>query len=73
MCAFFEEKVHSLSVAPEPLAICNKDLEGLDSELSKELKTSSVPALSIYLGFFIQKELRYRVLAYSLVVCCCQM
>ena len=25
---FFEEKVHSLSVAPEPLAIWNKKLEG---------------------------------------------
>ena len=30
---FFEEKVHSLSVAPEPLAIWNKKLEGLESEL----------------------------------------
>jgi len=28
---FFEEKVHSLSVAPEPLAIWNKKLEGLES------------------------------------------
>ena len=37
---FFEEKVHSLSVAPEPLAIWNKKLEGLESELFKELKTS---------------------------------
>ena len=37
---FFEEKVHSLSVAPEPLAIWNKELEGLESELFKELKTS---------------------------------
>ena len=46
MCAFFEEKVHSLSVAPEPLAIWNKELEGLDSELFKELKTSSVAAPS---------------------------
>ena len=27
---FFEEKVHSLSVAPEPLVIWNKKLEGLD-------------------------------------------
>ena len=34
---FFKEKVHSLSVAPEPLAIWNKKLEGLESELSKEL------------------------------------
>ena len=37
---FFEEKVHSLSVAPEPLAIWNKELEGLESKLFKELKTS---------------------------------
>ena len=44
MCAFFEEKVHSLSVAPEPLAIWNKELEGLESELFKELKTSPVAA-----------------------------
>ena len=28
---FFEEKGHSLSVAPEPLAIWNKKLEGLES------------------------------------------
>ena len=41
---FFEEKVHSLSVAPEPLAIWNKELEGLESELFKELKTSPVAA-----------------------------
>ena len=38
---FFEEKMHSLSVAFEPLAIWNKKLEGLESELFKELKTSS--------------------------------
>ena len=38
---FFEEKVHSLSVAPEPLVIWNKELEGPESELFKELKTSS--------------------------------
>ena len=28
---FFGEKVHSLSVAPEPLTIWNKKLEGLES------------------------------------------
>ena len=28
---FFEEKAHSLSVAPEPLAIWNKKLEGIES------------------------------------------
>ena len=31
MCAFSKKKVHSLSVAPEPLAIWNKKLEGLES------------------------------------------
>ena len=46
MYAFLEEKVHSLSVAPEPLAIWNKELEGLDSELFKLLRTSSVAAPS---------------------------
>ena len=29
---FFGEKVHSLSVAPEPLAVWNKELEGLESD-----------------------------------------
>ena len=37
---FFEEKVHSLSVAPEPLAIWNKKLEGLKSMLLEKLKIS---------------------------------
>ena len=37
---FFKEKVHSLNVALEPLAIWNKVLEGPESELFKELKTS---------------------------------
>ena len=69
---FLEEKVHSLSVAPEPLAIWNKELEGLESELFKELKPLLLQPPSIYPGSFIQKELGYRVLAYSLVVCCCQ-
>jgi hypothetical protein len=31
MCAFLKKKVHSLSVAPEPLDIWNKELEGLES------------------------------------------
>ena len=37
---FLEEKVHSLSVAPEPLAIWNKKLEGLESMLLEKLKIS---------------------------------
>jgi hypothetical protein len=38
---FFKEKAHSLSVAPEPLAIWNQKLEGLELQLSKKLKISS--------------------------------
>jgi hypothetical protein len=38
---FFEEKAHSPSVAPEPLAIWNKKLEGLEFWLLKKLKISS--------------------------------
>ena len=45
---FFGEKVHSLSVAPEPLAIWNKKLEGLEFELFNELKTSPVAAPEHY-------------------------
>ena len=51
--------MHSLSVAPEPLAIWNKKLEGLESELFKELKTSPVAAPEHIPGFFIKKELGY--------------
>ena len=42
----FFEKAHSLSVAPEPLAIWNKKLEGLESELfcSKGLKAFPIVA-----------------------------
>jgi hypothetical protein len=38
---FFREKVHSLSVAPEPLTIWNKKLEGLESSELKKLKNLS--------------------------------
>ena len=56
MCAFFEEKVHSLSVAPEPLAIWNKELEGLESDLFEELKSSLVAASEHLSGFFDSKR-----------------
>ena len=46
---FFEEKVHSLSVAPEPLAVWNKELEGLESDLFEELKSSPVAASEHFL------------------------
>ena len=55
---FFEEKAHSLSVAPEPLAIWNKELEGPESELFKELKTSPVAAPELIPGFFYSKRTR---------------
>ena len=58
MCAFSKEKVHSLSVAPEPLAIWNKELEGLDSELFKELKTSPVAAPEHLSGLFCSGRTR---------------
>jgi hypothetical protein len=38
---FFEEKGHPLSVAPKPLAIWNKKLEGLEFLSLKKLKISS--------------------------------
>ena len=65
---FFEEKVHSLSVAPGPLAIWNKELKGLESELFKELKTSPVAAPSVYLGSFIKKELDLGIFSGSLLL-----
>ena len=43
---FFEEKVHSLSVAPEPLAVWNKELEGLESDLFNELKSSHLVSVA---------------------------
>ena len=55
---FFLKKVHSLSVALEPLAIWNKKLEGLESELLKELKTSPVAAPEHISGFFYLKRTR---------------
>ena len=57
-CAFSKKKVHSLSVAPEPLAIWNKELEGPESELFKELKTSPVAAPERISGFFYSKRTR---------------
>ena len=62
---FFEEKVHSLSVAPEPLAIWNKELEDLDSGLFEELKTFPVAALEHISGFFYSKRTQIK----SIVVC----
>ena len=80
---FFEEKVHSLSVAPEPLAIWNKELEGIEFELFKELKTSPVAALDhsskrtqirnlgIFSGSLLLSDVESAAFRYR--VCCCQM
>jgi hypothetical protein len=38
---FFEEKGHSLSVAPKPLAIWNKNLEGFENFEFKKLENLS--------------------------------
>ena len=54
--AVLKEKVHSLSVAPVPLAIWNKELEGLESELFKELKTSPIAAPEHILVLLFKKN-----------------
>ena len=57
MYAFFGEKMHSLSVAPEPLAIWNKKLEGLESyAVQKSWKSSPVAAPERISGFFYSKR-----------------
>ena len=60
---FFEEKVHSLSVAPEPLAVWNKELEGLESDLFEELKSSPVAAFEHLSRFFDSKRTRMHCLS----------
>ena len=72
---FFEEKVYSLSVAPKPLAVWNKELEGLESDLFGELKSSSVAASEHLSGFF-EKRTRMHCLgvfsgSLSFVRCSC--
>jgi hypothetical protein len=52
--------VHSLSVAPEPLAIWNKKLEGFESSEMKKLKISLkdmyLAAPEPVSGFFYEKN-----------------
>ena len=55
-CAL-SRKVHSLSVAPEPLAVWNKELEGLGFELFEELRIVLVAAPEHISGFFYSKKL----------------
>ena len=50
--------MHSLSVAPEPFAIWNKELEGLGSELFKGLKTFPVADPEHISRFFYPKRTR---------------
>jgi len=47
-CALFWRKSALTECTPEPLAIWNKELEGLESEFFKELKTSPVAAPEHY-------------------------
>ena len=60
---FFEEKVHSLSVAPEPRTVWNKELEGLESDLFEELKSSPVATSEHLSGFLDSKRTRMHCLA----------
>ena len=57
-CAFLKKKVYSLSVAPEPLAIWNKKLEGLEFGLFKGLKAFLIAAPEHISGFFYPKRTR---------------
>ena len=48
-CAFLKKKAHSLSVAPEPLAIWNKKLKGLDPLcLFENLCSEVIPEIWIF-------------------------
>ena len=60
---FLKKKVHSLSVAPEPLAIWYKKLEGLESELFKGLKAFPIAAPEHIPGFFYSKRTRIQDLS----------
>ena len=71
---FFEEKVHSLIVAPEPLAIWDKKLEGLEFGLFEELKTFPVAAPEHISGFFYSKRTRIKsIIIFSSSLLFCQM
>jgi hypothetical protein len=70
----FEEKVHSLSVAPESLVIWNKKLESLGSLSLKKLKISSediypVAPEHIYRFFCSRRTQIEGFLSCSLVAC----
>jgi len=65
---FFEEKAHSLSVAPEPLAIWNKEVEGLESLLLKKLKISPedmYPAAPEHISGFKKNSDRWSFVMFS--------
>ena len=55
---FSKKKGHSLSVAPEPLAIWDKNLEDLEFGLLEELKTWSVVAPEHTSGSFYLERTR---------------
>ena len=72
-CAFLKEKVHSLSVAPEPLAIWNKKLEGLESELFERTENFSCCNLRAYIRVVLFRKNSDAWSWHILVVCYCQM
>jgi hypothetical protein len=57
---FFREKGRSLSVAPEPLAVWNKKLEGLENSEPKNekylLRICTLQPPSLYPGSFFRKN-----------------
>ena len=53
MCAFSKKKVHSLSVAPEPLAYLEQGAGGSCLEIALILRRR---APELILGFFIKKN-----------------
>ena len=50
--------MHSLSVAPEPLAVWNKELEGLESDLFEGLKSSPIAVSEHLSGLFCSGRTR---------------
>jgi hypothetical protein len=73
-CVFSKKKAHSLSVAPEPFAIWNKELEGLKSLSLEKLEISSEDmypaALEHISGLFCSRRTRIEgLLSCSQVAC----
>ena len=61
--------MQSLSVAPEPLAVWNKELEGLESDLFKELKISLVVVVCCLPGEVVWWRLGINVACLQVAQC----